>query len=119
MSLHASGGSSSQHPVSSHLLLKSRCLWKKSTTAASGMARCSKVSLCTTIILPPKGRACADAPPYSPGSSFFFKVKFDKPYLMYCNWQEMYCDWQEITIGLFKVATYFFAYPHYCQISNK
>ena len=25
----------------------------------------------------------------------------------------------QITIGLFKVATYFFAYPYYCQISNK
>ncbi len=29
------------------------------------------------------------APPYSPGSDFFFKVKFDEPYLMYRAWREI------------------------------
>jgi len=27
--------------------------------------------------------------PYSPGSSFFFKVKFDEPYMMYRDWREV------------------------------
>ena len=27
--------------------------------------------------------------PYSPGSTFFFKVKFDEPYLMYRDWREV------------------------------
>ncbi|KIJ51876.1 hypothetical protein M422DRAFT_26561 [Sphaerobolus stellatus SS14] len=30
-----------------------------------------------------------DAPPYPPGSSFFFKVKFDEPYMMYRDWREI------------------------------
>ena len=30
-----------------------------------------------------------DTPPYSPGSSFFFKVKFDEPYMMYRDWREI------------------------------
>jgi tRNA ligase len=30
-----------------------------------------------------------DCPPYPPGSSFFFKVKFDEPYMMYRDWREM------------------------------
>lgn len=29
------------------------------------------------------------APPYGPGSSFFFKVKFDEPYMMYRDWREV------------------------------
>jgi len=28
-------------------------------------------------------------PPYSDGSSFFFKVKFDEPYMMYRDWREI------------------------------
>ncbi|KAH7910961.1 RNA ligase-domain-containing protein [Hygrophoropsis aurantiaca] len=28
-------------------------------------------------------------PPYLPGSSFFFKVKFDEPYMMYRDWREV------------------------------
>ncbi|KAH7922921.1 hypothetical protein BV22DRAFT_1197072 [Leucogyrophana mollusca] len=28
-------------------------------------------------------------PPYAPGSSFFFKVKFDEPYMMYRDWREV------------------------------
>lgn len=28
-------------------------------------------------------------PPYPPGSDFFFKVKFDEPYLMYRAWREV------------------------------
>ncbi len=44
----------------------------------------------TTVSLPPtKGSARADASPYSPGSSFFFKVKFDEPYMMYRDWREI------------------------------
>jgi tRNA ligase len=27
--------------------------------------------------------------PYKPGSSFFFKVKFDEPYMMYRDWREV------------------------------
>lgn len=27
--------------------------------------------------------------PYEPGSSFFFKVKFDEPYMMYRDWREV------------------------------
>lgn len=30
-----------------------------------------------------------DAPPYKPGSSFFFKVKYDEPYMMYRDWREI------------------------------
>ncbi|KAG8799950.1 hypothetical protein FRC16_004045 [Serendipita sp. 398] len=30
-----------------------------------------------------------DAPPYPTGSSFFFKIKFDEPYLMYRDWREL------------------------------
>jgi tRNA ligase len=30
-----------------------------------------------------------DAPPYPPRSSFFFKVKFDEPYMMYRDWREV------------------------------
>jgi tRNA ligase len=29
------------------------------------------------------------ATPYKPGSSFFFKVKFDEPYMMYRDWREV------------------------------
>ena len=29
------------------------------------------------------------APPYAPGSSLFFKVKFDEPYMMYRDWREV------------------------------
>jgi tRNA ligase len=44
----------------------------------------------TTVGLPPtKGSASADASPYSPGSSFFFKIKFDEPYMMYRDWREI------------------------------
>lgn len=28
-------------------------------------------------------------PPYPPGSSYFFKVKFDEPYMMYRDWREI------------------------------
>lgn len=31
----------------------------------------------------------ASASPYDPGSSFFFKVKFDEPYMMYRDWREV------------------------------
>lgn len=30
-----------------------------------------------------------DVPPYPPGSSFFFKVKYDEPYMMYRDWREI------------------------------
>lgn len=30
-----------------------------------------------------------DTPPYAPGTSFFFKVKFDEPYMMYRDWREL------------------------------
>lgn len=36
-----------------------------------------------------KRRDGRDAPPYPPSSSFFFKVKFDEPYMMYRDWREI------------------------------
>ncbi|KAF9226083.1 hypothetical protein BS17DRAFT_776626 [Gyrodon lividus] len=44
----------------------------------------------THIIDPKPGSASLDKrPPYSTGSSFFFKVKFDEPYMMYRDWREV------------------------------
>ncbi|KAI0777806.1 RNA ligase-domain-containing protein [Trametes elegans] len=37
---------------------------------------------------PTKGGKPASASPYPLGSSFFFKVKFDEPYMMYRDWRE-------------------------------
>ena len=39
--------------------------------------------------LPTKPGAGSAASPYTPGSSFFFKVKFDEPYMMYRDWREV------------------------------
>lgn len=36
-----------------------------------------------------KTRISKGQSPYSPGSSFFFKVKFDEPYMMYRDWREV------------------------------
>lgn len=38
---------------------------------------------------PTKGKASPGQSPYAPGSSFFFKVKFDEPYMMYRDWREV------------------------------
>ena len=38
---------------------------------------------------PSKPGRDAGATPYAPGSSFFFKVKFDEPYMMYRDWREV------------------------------
>lgn len=38
---------------------------------------------------PTKGNQGVGASPYAPGSSFFFKVKFDEPYMMYRDWREV------------------------------
>jgi tRNA ligase len=38
---------------------------------------------------PTKGNMDASRSPYAPGSSFFFKVKFDEPYMMYRDWREL------------------------------
>ena len=44
----------------------------------------------STVRTPPTdGKARADASPYAPGSSFFFKIKFDEPYMMYRDWREV------------------------------
>ncbi|KAF8158124.1 RNA ligase-domain-containing protein [Crassisporium funariophilum] len=47
----------------------------------------------THVTEPPtsnKGKGTAtDSSPYAPGSSFFFKVKFDEPYMMYRDWREV------------------------------
>ncbi|KAH9965570.1 RNA ligase-domain-containing protein [Lactifluus volemus] len=44
----------------------------------------------TTVSLPPiDGDTRSDASPYPPDSSFFFKVKFDEPYMMYRDWREI------------------------------
>ena len=44
-----------------------------------------------THIVPPKHDSTSRdrAPPYPAGSSFFFKVKFDEPYMMYRDWREI------------------------------
>jgi tRNA ligase len=42
-----------------------------------------------TTIGPRPAEAQNDTPPYSPGSSFFFKIKFDEPYMMYRDWREL------------------------------
>ncbi|KAG8216296.1 RNA ligase-domain-containing protein [Butyriboletus roseoflavus] len=44
----------------------------------------------TRIVDPKPGSTSRDKrPPYPPGSSFFFKVKFDEPYMMYRDWREI------------------------------
>ncbi|KAG7092787.1 hypothetical protein E1B28_009109 [Marasmius oreades] len=46
----------------------------------------------THVTQPPDGgggSARSDASPYAPGSSFFFKIKFDEPYMMYRDWREV------------------------------
>lgn len=44
----------------------------------------------TRVVAPPtKGDKPASASPYRVGSSFFFKVKFDEPYMMYRDWREV------------------------------
>jgi tRNA ligase len=44
----------------------------------------------THVGVPPtKGNVRGNASPYAPGSSFFFKVKFDEPYMMYRDWREV------------------------------
>ncbi|KAF8650291.1 hypothetical protein AX16_005319, partial [Volvariella volvacea WC 439] len=44
----------------------------------------------THVTKPPEGRrGSRDASPYAPGSTFFFKVKFDEPYMMYRDWREV------------------------------
>ncbi|KAH9830093.1 RNA ligase-domain-containing protein [Rhodofomes roseus] len=44
----------------------------------------------TRVVNPPtKGGKPASMSPYEPGSSFFFKVKFDEPYMMYRDWREV------------------------------
>ena len=42
----------------------------------------------THVAEPPTSKDPA-ASPYKPGSSFFFKVKFDEPYMMYRDWREV------------------------------
>lgn len=44
----------------------------------------------TRVVEPPtRGGKPASMSPYEPGSSFFFKVKFDEPYMMYRDWREV------------------------------
>ncbi|KAJ6617467.1 RNA ligase-domain-containing protein [Mycena sp. CBHHK59/15] len=43
----------------------------------------------THVAPPPPNSSPRSAPPYSPGASFFFKVKFDEPYMMYRDWREV------------------------------
>ncbi|KAJ6562573.1 RNA ligase-domain-containing protein [Mycena capillaripes] len=43
----------------------------------------------TQVAPPPPTASPRSAPPYPPGSSFFFKVKFDEPYMMYRDWREV------------------------------
>ncbi|KAF8124844.1 RNA ligase-domain-containing protein [Mycena galopus ATCC 62051] len=43
----------------------------------------------TQVGTPPPSASPRSAPPYPIGSSFFFKVKFDEPYMMYRDWREV------------------------------
>ena len=43
----------------------------------------------THIVKPKEGTRETAASPYPPGSTFFFKVKFDEPYMMYRDWREL------------------------------
>ncbi|KAJ4470018.1 RNA ligase [Lentinula edodes] len=44
----------------------------------------------THVTTPPSGNENdRGKTPYAPGSTFFFKVKFDEPYLMYRDWREV------------------------------
>ncbi|KAG8959576.1 hypothetical protein FRC03_007765 [Tulasnella sp. 419] len=46
----------------------------------------------TKVATPSASRSIRDAaasPPYPPGSDFFFKVKFDEPYMTYRDWREI------------------------------
>ena len=43
----------------------------------------------THVVEPPRGEGRASASPYPPDSTFFFKVKFDEPYMMYRDWREI------------------------------
>lgn len=44
----------------------------------------------TSIVDPkPGSESRGKRPPYPTGSSFFFKVKFDEPYMMYRDWREV------------------------------
>jgi tRNA ligase len=44
----------------------------------------------THIVDAKRGSTSRDVrPPYPTGSSFFFKVKFDEPYMMYRDWREV------------------------------
>jgi tRNA ligase len=38
---------------------------------------------------PTKGSVRAEQSPYAPGTDYFFKVKFDEPYMMYRDWREV------------------------------
>jgi tRNA ligase len=45
---------------------------------------------CRVKEVPSKGNKREDGePPYPPGSPFFFKIKFEEPYLMYRQWREI------------------------------
>jgi len=44
----------------------------------------------TQVTEPPAGGGrSVSLSPYEPGSSFFFKIKFDEPYMMYRDWREV------------------------------
>ncbi|KAF7360654.1 tRNA ligase [Mycena venus] len=43
----------------------------------------------TQVAPPPPTATPRSAPPYPSGASFFFKVKFDEPYMMYRDWREV------------------------------
>jgi tRNA ligase len=38
---------------------------------------------------PTKGKVSPAQSPYAPGTDFFFKIKFDEPYMMYRDWREL------------------------------
>ncbi|KAF7297826.1 tRNA ligase [Mycena kentingensis (nom. inval.)] len=43
----------------------------------------------TQVAPPPPNADARSIPPYPPGSAFFFKIKYDEPYMMYRDWREI------------------------------
>ncbi|TFK17845.1 hypothetical protein FA15DRAFT_710412 [Coprinopsis marcescibilis] len=44
----------------------------------------------THVGVPPRNTKAESSPtPYPPGSTFFFKIKYDEPYMMYRDWREL------------------------------
>ncbi len=83
----ANGVSSPRSFTSSSPFRASRTSQTRSDARGNGTERRSRASSCARPCAPPLQRDTR--PPYLDGSSFFFKVKFDEPYMMYRGWREI------------------------------